>query len=163
MATTKHIATADGQTFTRNSKSRVYTHCVVAKPSIDCALERAQSKAARDLHRSNYRWYQKTLASEGRLFEQYTHISDEQYREQCEYNLARAVEALAGAQSEDEYVSRKIGDELAVIAAKEAKGFYDTWAECGWCGRLDLAHKLAATTRAHPYYDTAIVLEATQL
>lgn len=163
MATTKHIATADGQTFTRNSKSRVYTHCVVAKPSIDCALERAQSKAARDLHRSNYRWYQKAITSEGRLFEQYKYVSDEQYAEQCEYDLARAVEALAGAQSEDEYISRKVGEELAGIAAQDAKGFYDTWAECGWCGRFDLAQKLAATKRNHGYYGDVVILEAVQL
>lgn len=163
MATTKHIATADGQTFTRNSKSRVYTHCVVAKPSIECALERAQSKAARDLHRSNYRWYQKTLACEGRRFEQSKYVTDEVYREQCQRHIDDAIEELAEAQSEDEYISRKVGEELAGIAAQEAKGFYDTWAECGWCGRLDLAQKLAATKRAHEYYGDVVILEAVQL
>ena len=163
MATTKHIATIDGQTFTRNSKSRVYTHCVVAKPSIECALARAQSKAARGLHRSNYRWYQKAITSEGRLHEQYEYLTDEKYAEQCEYNLARAVEALAGAQSEDEYVSREVSKELERIAAQDAKGFYDTWDECGWCGRFDLAQKLAATKRNHEYYGDVVILEAVQL
>lgn len=163
MATTKHIATADGQTFTRNSKSRVYTHCVVAKPSIECALERAQSKAARDLHRSNYRWYQKTLACDGRLYEQYKYVTDEQYAKQCEDNRVRAVKELGAVRNEDEYISREVSKELAGIAAQDAKGFYDTWAECGWCGRFDLAQKLAATKRNHEYYGDVVILEATQL
>jgi len=57
MTTTKHIATLDGQTFTRSSKSRVYTHCVVAKPSYAKGVRRMAEAA--DLHKANFRYYTK--------------------------------------------------------------------------------------------------------
>ena len=163
MATTKHIATIDGQTFTRNSKSRVYTHCVVAKPSIDHALATAQSEGARDLYRCEYRWHQKAVTSGGRLFEQSKHMTDEDYHEQCKRDLMFARRALVGKQSEDDFVSYHVDDMLAWIEKQREQGFYDRWVERGWNSRLDLAQKLAATTRAHPYYGDVVILEATQL
>lgn len=150
MATTKHIATLDGQTFTRSSKSRVYTHCVVAKPSYEAAVRAASAKGWLEAHRSNYHYYV------GKLAKGAQNEWDQSY-------VDKARERLAGIADEQAYVDAEVAKSLARVEKARTEGYYDTWAECGWCGRLDLAQKLAATKRNHEYYGDVVILEAVQL
>lgn len=53
----KHTATYNGQTFTRNSKTRIYSHCVAVRPSLDAARRHLETELTRDCHLSNYNFY----------------------------------------------------------------------------------------------------------
>lgn len=132
--TTKHTATFGSLTFTRSSKTRKYTHCVIATRSRMQALENALSKASQDLHRSNYAFFVK----EGR------------------------TEQLHGAKTADAYVVDRVKLALDFIQARAEEGYYDTFIPVGWCGSKVLASKLEGQTRASKHFNTVLVLEAVQ-
>ena len=134
MTTTKHTATHDGQTFTRTSKSRVYTHVTLGLPSYEAAVRAASAKGRLETHRSNYRYYVRSLA-EG--------VQDAH----DQYYVDNAREQLAGIASEQEYIEAEVAKALARVEKARTEGYYETWADCGWSGNLALAEKNAAAHR----------------
>lgn len=164
MATTKHTATIDGQTFTRNSQNRVYTHCVVAKPSYEAALRAADAWAPQ--HGSNFAYYTEELADgcTGHVY-RYHAESEESYAAraaaQSAERKAHYTEELGGDTNRAAYIARKIAEEKAAIEKMRAEGYYDRWDVVGWCGRLDLAQKLASSKLCNSYWATTAVVEAT--
>lgn len=158
MTTTKHIATADGQTFTRTSKSRVYTHVVLAKASLDHQLAMVASKFTIDLHRSNHAFHVGNLNPDCKL--RPTWQSEASLAAEGQRYAQRAAEELEGTSTVEEYVAKKQAQSFARIEEDRLDGQYERWGVVGWCGRRDLADKLAATTLGRGYYGDVVVVEA---
>jgi hypothetical protein len=118
-----------GTEHTRNS-ARTYTHCVVAQADYAADLDRANSSTwLEPTDRKNHRYYSRTV-NEG-AFSQWT--SEEQ----------KAKMIAAAAMTEDEYVAHLRAERIARIEANRVAGKYDEYGVLGWCGRPDLAEKLA--------------------
>lgn len=142
----KYTATHLGQTFTRKS-DRTYTHTVL---SIHSRREVRAAFAARlvDTWNSHLDYYQRRASGE----------SLGRYR----YTPEQAAEAMAAAK---EWVAQgQEGFTAAALARFDAQAREplqpdgDTYfVNVGWCGRLDLARKLAAK------YPRTVILEATVL
>ncbi|URC22409.1 hypothetical protein SUSUWATARI_00280 [Serratia phage vB_SmaM-Susuwatari] len=131
MAKTKYFAVDSlGNTHTRTS-ARVYTHVVVV--SYDQTKRRAAVNSAknRKTYESNHAFYCREAASEPMK----NHGEASDYRRKCK-ELA--------AMSCDDYVNACIARELARVDATGAGDFEDEFGAAGWCGRFDLAQKLAA-------------------
>jgi hypothetical protein len=84
-------------------------------------------------------------------------------RARAERDVARAQEIRTTCPTKADYVAELRATFRAVVAQNYANGVYDRWEIVGWCGRPDLAHKLAASTLARGYHAEAKVLEAVQL
>jgi hypothetical protein len=140
MPKTKHTATFNGQTFTRTSATRVYTHMVVARSSYRYALEKAQVVPCAE---SNFNFYRRAL-------------DGSQPHTRPEY----AAERLMGAETVEQFIELHRAAQVAKVEQQKAEGAFDRFGDCGWCGRLDLAQKLAASKRAWPGYDEVHIVEA---
>ena len=143
MANTKHTATLDGQTFTRTSKTRVYTHCVVVKPCMQRALAGANSSGRRLCDADNWAYHTKVVAAGGNVhMTRWSEEPSDSFIERCEANADRNAEQLAGRDCAT-YVSDQLQARLDVISKQEAEGYYGRWQQIGWSSRFDLAHRQA--------------------
>lgn len=126
----------DNQTFTRTT-ARTYTHLVVAKISVSHRTNDVASEDSKYLYRE--RW------------EFYTDPSQRVPQEKRDAFDGRDLTC-------EQYVQYTVDLHLANIEKKRAEGFYDKWIVIGWCGRHDLASKLASKTDSDPYFtDTRIL------
>lgn len=125
----------DGQTFTRTTE-RTYTHLVVAKRSQSHALAVATSQARKDADRRNWEFY-----TNNSMVDHARRVAFEGIDMTCE-----------------EYVQHATEQAVLAIEADAARGYYDTWEVIGWCGRHDLARKLANSTDNNPHYQDVRVL-----
>lgn len=159
----KHTATIDGYTFTRNSVSRTYTHCIVRKFSVE--KERgATIQSARKYWETNLHYHTFVAAQQpgvmarlpaepGRKHSKpWDHAwSEKDIREAKEW-LDKGLSGLV-----DEYVAdfdkRQSGRKLT----QDGKHFYVGGDE--WCGRLDLAEKAVGRWASHGV--VAFAVEAT--
>jgi hypothetical protein len=129
----KHTAEFRGKTFTRNSKTKLYTHMVVCRWSYEAEYKKANQEHSYD--RENYRYYVKNgLKVDSR---------------------GNQVEGL----TEDEYVNQMIYKRVSDIESMKEKGCYDSFRDGGWSGRLDLAEKNAAKYRNNPMYCDVHIVE----
>jgi hypothetical protein len=154
----KHTATdRTGTVHTRNSANRVYTHTVVARPCYKSALEVAVSPGHQD--ESNFAYYAAYLDGTSRFLVKPAYRSEEAHAEQCEKDIARAREKIGEAKTVAEYVAMKRQARLAAVEEARVAGGYEIFGNLGWCGRLDLAQKLAAG--ASPYWTEVTILPVT--
>ncbi|WP_172373350.1 hypothetical protein [Mesorhizobium sp. NZP2234] len=135
----------------RTTADRTYTHTVVYQRSKVAAVEAATTKSARGFHAKNGQYYLDCIR-DGRhenlmSFEHYRADTDRQARD-----VAEAIGNLAGATTAAEYAEAKVAAHLARIEATD----WTIWHNLGWCGRHDLARKLAAKTSG------AVILPAIQ-
>lgn len=154
MAKTNYTATFDGVTFKRSTTSRVYTHMVVGKYSI--AQERAAAeKSTRRYFKENRSYSQSMvdgtqkahvlLASE---FHESHGMSDSAkyaaYVAQQESDHAGYVERAREwlALGEEGHVAERLAEFDKDRNNVSSDGLYFI-CDMGWCGRLDLAEKLA--------------------
>lgn len=167
---TKHIYTAidiDGIEHKRTSTSRgegkPYSHTVVVKGG----YERAMAGATGDWHPKqdarNYAYY--VAISEGNdphaRLTVYKSLARGDTQEAIDAEIAyndrentrRFEEAKAevGNHTVQSYIAAQLAERIAHVEARKAAGEFDTWHNAGWCGRLDLAQKLAATKAALGY------------
>ncbi|TJV68607.1 MAG: hypothetical protein E5X76_28925 [Mesorhizobium sp.] len=140
---------------------RIYTHIVVAQRSKAAALASANDKGWRATERSNYEYAQKIAAGDdpypARTYmsaDRFTaeQIAEEQARVDAE-NAKRLAQALADTSVT---LERYHLDRLAERVARAEAGDYVSYVNHGWCGRHDLALKLAA--KIGP---SAVILPAT--
>lgn len=139
-----------------SGSGRQYTHTVVAQRSIDADIAYAEGRSWEKTERSNYAYYLKIAegndpyprqtyrsAERGDTPEQ---IAEERAAVDAENakSIADAQARLGGINSAEEYIAAQRIDMLLKIAKNRDEGVYERWNNMGWCGRLDLAQKLAA-------------------
>lgn len=141
----KHTATHNGQTFKRNSENAIYTHTVVSKPAFN--YEQALAHAKADKHYDS-KWiaYCKEAAS---LDYKYASVTSD--KDRAEY--VRQVEIGPDALNA-EVAARQV----ARVEENNAKGYYEAFQNAGWCGRADLAQKLAEKTRKYGHREVTILV-----
>lgn len=147
----------NGVTHTRTS-DRIYSHAVVAKHSYDRALAMANDKGWARTDRSNFDYYCQIAAGNHpyakKHWDEVAYAAHKKTVEWiADYNarmdaanaedLANAIERTQGHTAES-YCEAKRLERVASVEAKKADGYYDRFFCEGWCGRADLAHKLAA-------------------
>lgn len=150
--TTFTVTDPNGKTHKRTSENRTYTHAVIARPSYECAIKHLDNKRAEQNTRSNFEYHLGFANGTSRWLTKNTWETEQQHQERAAREIARSVEELNGSKTADEYVAMVRKQHLDRIEEARAKGFYDTFTCVGWCGRLDLAHKLASTTSGNDYY-----------
>jgi len=148
---------AAGQTHKRTSESRIYTHTVVFLPDFAADMALADKDYKQD--GSNFAYYCELAAG---THEHVTHViprsgyhasySDEQVakfqeaqREQNAKGIADA-KAVTEGHTRESYVAARRAKRVAAVNEGNAAGYYAKWQNAGWCGRYDLAQKLAAKT-----------------
>lgn len=169
--TTHYMTTLDNVTFTRTTANRTYTHMVVGKTNIAQARVNAE-KSARTYWETSLSYMQER--AEGKHPAHITPVSG--FHES--YGMADPVKYAAYVAECDKQSAKRVVDALAWLAIGEeglvaqyladfdarrakstnisADGQDFLW-DAGWCGRLDLAHKLAAKT------PRAVVLEVVEV
>lgn len=172
MTSTKYIAIDPaGVAHKRSTESRTYTHTVVVSGGYQAALNSAKSRGWEKTERSNFDYY--TRIAEGRSefypSKRWCALSPDRYTpEQIAEEDARltvsdaAKVADAKARIEghtaDSYIEALRAARIARVEERKAAGDFDAWKNAGWCGRRDLAEKLAAKHRTDDY--VVAILEA---
>lgn len=138
---TKFRATdAAGRIHTRTTK-RTYTHTVVFLPCY--AADLAKASQPRQVDGDNWEFAGQMVAWGG-VFNgvRKPYHTDEQVSKELASNQERVAQFPDRAAAIEGNRLRRIED----VEARKAAGYYETWQNAGWCGRLDLAQKLAAQT-----------------
>lgn len=158
MTMNKHTATFAGHTFTRNSKTRKYSHLVLALNTFERDRAAVAKRASNDYKTNrDYHAYiaQQTPGVEYRTFSGwYTQTSSEE---------VIAASKRISAQSHDEYVAAALAyyeartDKSKLKLNADGTGYYT---ELGWTSRPDLATKLS---NSQSYGRQTFIVEATIL
>lgn len=156
-----------GALHTRATASRAYTHTVVGLPSLEKAMTDALAPWAVDT--SNYEYFRKIAMTNGdyhartcyRTADKWTpeQIAEEKASVDAANakRLAEARDILDRCPTLAAYRAQKQVERVAAVRANETKGYYARWVNIGFCGRFDLAAKLAAKPAG--YYAKVEVLE----
>lgn len=154
MTTTFTAIDAAVQTHKRTSKSRSYTHTVVALRSYSFDLDRANSKVWDKEEGKNFDYY--SLIAFGndphpcRCYRTPDRWTAEQIAEEAAsveaMNAKRITDAAdrVTGHTRETYLAARRADRVARVEKAKAEGRYAQWENLGWCGRLDLAQKLAS-------------------
>ena len=129
---TSYIASFEGATFTRSSK-RTYTHAVLCRRSL--AEDRANlEQSVRWNWKQNRAYYASLVDGTCSLFVEFDYSEEKRAK-----SAADGAAWLAGG------LERHLSEALGAFDARVA-GRPDRYLVCeGWCGRPDLAQKLAAS------------------
>lgn len=144
MKTTFTAIDPNGTAHTRTSETRIYTHTVVGLPSLQRAILYTISKENRKSFVDSYPHFAAYLDGTSRWLKKHDWETDAKYDGRVAYEIARSEKELNGATCADEYGQMKIDAKLANLRKLEAEGYYNKYQNMGWCGRADLAAKLAA-------------------
>lgn len=141
----KHTCTATyaSQVFTRKT-DRIYTHVVIARPSLDEAIAHVHGEANGKTFAKDYAYYCREADDATREFE-HTEQQIARYRTIASKPFA-------------EYQTEWIAEHLAIVEKQRREGWFDTFRVVGWCGRSDLAANLAAGARAKPWHVDVTVI-----
>lgn len=132
---TKFMATdRNGKVHRRKSVNRTYTHMVVSRPKI-----REFAVHAHD--RDNFWYHMAFLDGTSKWLERKPWESQEQHRIRCDYEVQRSLDALGDARTFEAHVENMRARHEAWAASVKV----DDFSAEGWCGRLDLAQKLASS------------------
>lgn len=157
--TTKYFAIdAAGQTHTRTTKARGYTHTVVAQRSKEQAIRDAHARRGRDLSEAR-----EQFDCAGRTIEQ---LKAWFISKRCEilarnddYAIERQTKGKAFVAqwgTPEAYADHQLAERLAEIEATD----WSVWINQGWCGRPDLARNLQANCTKGGTYHNATILPA---
>lgn len=162
MTKIKHSATGpNGETFTRTSKTRSYTHMAIGRPSYDAAVARANSPESIKGDRRNFAHYNAFLNGTSEFLPRKSWERDDAaFEARVATDIARATSALAGCTDADSYAEAKRLARVADVEASKASGVFDRFVDLGWSSRFDLAQKVAASAGA--MYAETRVIEAVQ-
>lgn len=158
MAKIKYTATdADGNVHTRSS-ARVYTHTVVVKYDLEglLAQSRKYTKSYRELNLADHGYYTREAVSP-KYCTPYRGETPEQLARRIQFDKDEAARWLAENGTDAEaYADRMEAASIAQCYSRAAKPFSNV----GWCGRLDLAEKLADKYRNDPRCRDVTILQA---
>lgn len=129
-----------GVTHKRTSQNRTYSHTVVFLPSYDAALAKASEPYAGD----GENWaFASQMVAWGGIYggERKPWHTDEGIAR----DLARYQELLGEYASAKEAIAGERQKRIDRIEACRAEGFFEKWQNAGWCGRADLAYRLASS------------------
>jgi hypothetical protein len=151
--TNRYFVTDDnGRVHTRNT-TRTYTHVVLYRLSKEAALRLAERK---DRFLADNFWHHHGFVdgTSKWLVRAPWEKDDAQYKRRVEKDVARSHRALRGTKSPEEWYAALRDEALARIDRIN----YDIWHAEGWCGRLDLAQKLAHKVNCRETVAEAIIL-----
>ncbi len=148
------VIDANGKKHTRGSK-RTYTHAVLYRESKDAAIRLANVKPR--WHNENF-WYHHAFldGSSKWLARKEWEKDDAQFKRRVDQEIERARYFLKGCKTPDELWELRRGEALAAIEAKD----FGVWHAEGWCGRYDLAQKLAHGVAARERVLDVVILPA---
>lgn len=147
MPSTTFLATdPNGIVHKRTSQNRQYTHTVVALRSKALALAAAVSKDAHRNRVANFQFHREYLDGTSRFLERRTWQTEQQHQEQMATDIQRAREELQGDMDVNDYVARKQREALEDVEKADLAGQFTRYENLGWCGRFDLAQKLASSS-----------------
>jgi hypothetical protein len=155
----KHTATApNGQTFTRNSKGRTYSHAILALHSEARSLRNVDAPGHTKIDRGAYEYLSRDVwHSNG-----FTYGA---YGKGPALALGRrfkdAAAFLAAFPTEAEFLAARRAERLADHEQAVADGEFDQWVCLGWTGRPDLADKKVLSETASGRYSRVIAAPAT--
>lgn len=145
------VIDANGKKHTRNSK-RTYTHVVLYRDSKEAALRMADRK---DMHLVDNFWYHHAfLDGSSKWLARRDWETDTGYNARVNEEIERSRKALRGCKTPDEWHAVLRQEAIDRINARD----YDQWHAEGWCGRHDLAVKLAHKTICRELVGEAIIL-----
>lgn len=125
----------------RTSDRRTYTHTVVFQKSKKLHIESAI--AGHKQHVSTGEWMLACVANGKHLslmhFDHYAKDIERQARD-----VTDCIEKLNGAKNAVEYADRQVTETVADLESRDWSVYWNA----GWCGRADLAQKLAASITA---------------
>lgn len=156
---TKHTATAHGQTFTRTSQNRKYSHVVIWRPDYEAALIRA-SYGWKNLDFSNFHHSHAKVVGESKFLDRKQWETEEEHKERVEREVNAARENLNGCETAAQYAEMMRQRRVDAVEQNNKDGYYRTWQVVGWCSRRDLAEKLAATERNRARVAEVQIIEA---
>lgn len=134
----------NGATHKRTSVSRTYTHTVCSKPNYEYELKHASEPRIQD----GINWgFSCQMVAWGGLYkgERKSWDTDSYVAQQ----LARYTELKNEYSSREAAIEGERQKRIAAVEARMTSGHYRKYECHGWCGRLDLAQKLAAQTAPH--------------
>lgn len=121
----------------KRTTERTYTHIVVARRSKEYALQSAQTKW---MHfDSNFWYHQAFIDGTSKWLERKSWETDESYAKRVSSDVERAKKANRGCSTPEELWEIVKAEQVAAADAAD----YSKWHALGWCGRRDLAEKLA--------------------
>jgi hypothetical protein len=139
--TTHYIATIDGCTFKRSTAGRTYTHMVVVESNIVLQRKEVAERAAKEFA-DNLDWFNQQ--ARGWWFY-------DGNRTQAPEKILFSAEEIADGKAKiaagvEGFVANKLANFDAAIAkhSRKSSDGKSTYGDAGWCGRADLAQKLAA-------------------
>lgn len=135
-----------GKPHTRKT-DRVYTHTVVVRQSNELA-EAAYARyepGRRKLDAENYVFDKKLSTVEGlRAWYVRKGFDPNAKWVNLPEEAAKHAKALRGCATAEAFVELKAAERRAAFEAEKAAGHFERYLNAGWCGRPDLALKLAA-------------------
>lgn len=146
-----------GKLHKRTSLNRTYLFTVVSKRSETEARLFLRAPGILAAHRSNYRYHKAWLDGTSEFLTKPPYRSDEEHAAYVERHVAEARERLEGCATADDYIEKCVQEGHARIAEGKANGHYDEWVNDGWCGRRDLAEKLAQKMRGQGRVEVTIL------
>ena len=147
----------NGAIHKRTSAKREYTHTVVYQEDKAAYVAAATSPASRKQHEKNAQYYLDCIANGEHLnLMTFAHYVDDEAAHARD--VEEAVKRLDGATTAAEFAEARIAEDLERYETID----WSKWINAGWCGRLDLAQKLAASTGSMSRVSAFKVLEATK-
>lgn len=144
MATT-FIAFFEGKSFTRSSKTRVYTHVVIVHGDISFDRKLAYSIEPTSAERGNYDWYKKvSKMTPGKLYFPWVNGSTVSFRP-THKEVEGAKSAIDGGF--DEYVNRCRQKRIEDFEKRAADGYYDHRAYRWSINRINAERGVAEASR----------------
>jgi hypothetical protein len=153
MPQTIYTATdAAGAVHKRSTKCRTYTHMVVYLPSYEFDLSQAAKQYAYDGDNWEFHCQMVTWGGifEGRRESWHTD-------EKIAADLALSTERAGEFASRAEAMAGQAQKRVAFVMERQANGYFAAWQSLGWCGRHDLAVKLASQATGPRFAKVAIL------
>jgi len=121
------------------SKDRAYVAAVVYQHDKSAAYSNARGEANFKAHAKTGHWYLDCVENGKHLsLMQFKHYADDTERQA--QDVADSLKQLAGAATPQEYAAARVAEDVEALDKID----WNKWLCAGWCGRADLAQKLAS-------------------
>jgi hypothetical protein len=152
----KHIAHFADFSFSRNSKTRRYSHVVVARQSAEAAQAAIDAHYHNEAEAKNYSYYSQQAVNH-RGFE----ISAYDYGglTVLDHHFRGAGDFLAAYPTLESFLAAQRADRKRRFLQAVDAGQFDEWVAVGWHGRWDLAVKKCEAERNKNFWADVRILE----
>jgi hypothetical protein len=139
---TKFTAIHDGHAFKRSSQNRIYTHTVIVGVNISVARDEAKLSASAS-YEMNLKWHQSWLDGTCEYLVKASYDTQERHDADVKQHIETATRVVNGG------LEGAIAESLARFDNEMSNSLISTdgtmfYYNAGWCGREDLAIKLAS-------------------